>query len=81
MATVPETNPPNTTLLLSVSEVAQLLGGGVSVRSVWRWVSESKFPKPVQIGGRKLWRRKDIELFAGDAEGCMKKFRRIKSKK
>ena len=68
-------------LMLSISEVAELIGGGVASRTISRWVAEGKFPRPVQIGGRRLWRRKDVELFAGDADGCMKKFRRIKSNK
>lgn len=66
------------TLLLSASDAAELLGGGVSVRSIWRWVSKEKFPKPVHIGGRTLWRRGDVELFVGKANGSLKSFRRLK---
>jgi len=64
-------------LLLNASEVSELVGGGVSVRSVWRWVSDDKFPKPVQLGGRTLWRRRDVEIFVGAANGSMTNFRRI----
>lgn len=68
---------PDSSLLLNASGVSELIGGGVSVRSVWRWVSEDKFPKPVQLGGRTLWRRRDVELFVGPANGSMVEFRRI----
>ena len=69
---------PASTLLLSANDLVELLGGGVSVRSIWRWVAEEKFPKPVHIGGRTLWRRQDVELFVGEANGSLKTFRRLK---
>ena len=78
MTNFSDTEDRKTSLLLAACDVADLLGGGVSVRSVWRWVSEDKFPKPVQIGGRTLWRRRDIELFVNEANGSLKAFRRIK---
>lgn len=65
-------------LLLTVNEVAELLGGGVSTRSIWRWTTEGRFPRPVKLGGRTLWRRRDVERFVLEADGNLRKFNRIK---
>lgn len=65
-------------LTLSAGEVAAHLGGEVSVRSIWRWVSEGRFPQPITIGGRTLWRRADVDLFVNEAGGSMKEFARLK---
>jgi predicted DNA-binding transcriptional regulator AlpA len=65
-------------LTLNDRQVVELLGGGVSTRSVWRWTKQGLFPKPIQIGGRTLWRRRDIERFVLEADGCVKKFNRIR---
>jgi predicted DNA-binding transcriptional regulator AlpA len=65
-------------LLLNDREVVGLLGGGVSTRSIWRWVQRRLFPQPIRIGGRTLWRRRDVERFVLEADGCVKKFNRIR---
>lgn len=44
--------------LLTVREVAALLGLGVS--SVWRNVKRGTLPEPVRIGGATRWRRADL---------------------
>ena len=51
-------------LLMTVSEVASTLK--VSVRSIWRWTSQSTIPAPIQIGSVKRWERKVIEQFLRD---------------
>jgi len=50
-------------LLLSVRDVAALLGLGV--RTVWRMVAQGTFPGPtVSIGERiRRWRRADVEAW------------------
>ena len=53
-------------LLLRVSEVAQLLG--ISERSVWRMQSAGKLPAAVRLAGSIRWRRVEIEAWV-DA-GC-----------
>lgn len=45
--------------LLSVKEVAEILGLGVS--TVWRQVKQGSIPKPIHIGGSTRWRIADIE--------------------
>jgi len=45
---------------LSVEQVAQRYE--VSSASIWRWVRQGRFPKPVKIGPRSTrWRRKSID--------------------
>jgi prophage regulatory protein len=39
---------------------------GVSVATVWRWVREGKFPKPIKLGAAvTAWRISDIEAWEG----------------
>lgn len=35
----------------------------VSKVSIWRWQKVGKFPQPVRIGRRILWRAEDIDRF------------------
>lgn len=52
--------------LLSVKEVAAMLGIGVS--TIWRQVDLDKFPKPIKIGRATRWRKADIEeIYAPEA--------------
>ena len=45
---------------LTVEQVAQRFA--VSAATIWRWTRESKFPRPIKVGGRSTrWRRADIE--------------------
>lgn len=45
--------------LLTVSDVAEVLGLGVS--TIWRQVKLGNIPEPVRIGGSTRWRKADIE--------------------
>jgi predicted DNA-binding transcriptional regulator AlpA len=80
---------PNTTvskdqtpsLTLRITEVIELIGGGVSIRSIYRWIENGYFPKPLTIGGRSLWRRSDVIMFIQEADGSMKKFKCIKGRR
>jgi excisionase family DNA binding protein len=51
---------PSAALLLSVKDVAKLLG--VSVRTVWRMRKRGQLPDPMQLSEQTLrWRREEIE--------------------
>lgn len=63
-------------LLLTVTETIAILGGKISARSLWRWSSNGKFPRPVKLGGRTLWKRTDVEKFIVEADGDIAKFNR-----
>ncbi len=45
-------------LLVDVAEAARLTS--LSPRTVWRYASCGKFPQPLKLGGRRLWRREEI---------------------
>jgi excisionase family DNA binding protein len=55
-----------TTLLLTVTEVARLLG--ISTRSVWRLARAGRCPEPVRLGRATRWRRREVEAWV--SEGC-----------
>lgn len=74
---MPTSTSPNA-LLLTADETVQLVGGGVSTRSIWRWSAQGRFPKPVKLGGRSLWRRKEIEQFILEADGDIRKLNQLK---
>lgn len=44
------------------AEVAALLG--VHRSTVWRWLDAGLIPRPRRLGGRTLWCRAELELFA-----------------
>lgn len=49
-----------------VKDLAKRLGIGES--TIWRWVSEGRFPEPIRLGRRiTVWKREDIEEFLGQA--------------
>lgn len=54
---------PSTDRLLSAREVANRLG--ISQRSLWRRIAESRIPLPVTFpnGKRYYWRESDISAF------------------
>ena len=54
----------DTTLLLTVKQVAHLLELGV--RSVWRQASSGELPAPISIGGSTRWERGAIEEYVRD---------------
>jgi excisionase family DNA binding protein len=53
-------------LLLSVREVAKVTGLGE--RTIWRLSASEGMPAPVRVGGRRLWRFREIQQWV-DA-GC-----------
>jgi excisionase family DNA binding protein len=55
--------------------VAALLG--VHRSTIWRWLEQNLIPRPRCIGGRTLWSRADIMLFAECSS--MTEFRRLKA--
>jgi len=36
------------------------LCGDVSDMTLWRWLQERNFPKPIYIAGRRFWREADV---------------------
>jgi predicted DNA-binding transcriptional regulator AlpA len=66
------------TLLLSLPQVVAYLGGGVGGRSIQRWVQQKKFPQPIKLGSRTVWRRADIEAFV--EAGTIASYRRARTK-
>jgi excisionase family DNA binding protein len=54
--------------------VAALLG--IHRSTVWRWLDQKLIPQPRRVGGRTLWSREEIELFARC--GSMAEFRRLR---
>ncbi|QDU45189.1 Helix-turn-helix domain protein [Symmachiella dynata] len=65
---MPEQHGFDTSLLLTVEQVAQLLQ--VSPRSVWRLRSAGDLPKPVKIGGAVRWIGEELRHWI--ASGCPK---------
>ena len=52
-----EPDKPKT--LLTKREVMKLLGVGET--TLWRWAAKYDYLHPVMIGGKRCWKRKDIE--------------------
>jgi excisionase family DNA binding protein len=57
--------------------VAVLLG--IHRSTVRRWLEQGLIPRPRRIGGRTLWSRADIELFAECSS--MAEFRRLRARR
>ena len=54
------TEPRRVTRLIRLPEVQHRVGLGRS--TIYRWMSEGKFPKPVQLGGYSVaWAEEQIE--------------------
>jgi prophage regulatory protein len=52
---------------LSMKDLKQLLGK--SAPSIYRWISEGSFPRPVKLGGNSSgWRLSDYEGWAADPD-------------
>jgi excisionase family DNA binding protein len=49
-------------LWIPAEEVAALLG--IHRSTVYRWLDQGLIPPPRRIGGRTVWARADVELFA-----------------
>jgi excisionase family DNA binding protein len=62
-------------LWITAEEVAALLH--VHRSTIWRWLEQGLIPQPRRLGGRTLWSRADIELFAQC--NSMGEFRRLKA--
>ena len=63
-------------LWITAEEVAALLG--IHRSTVWRWIDQELLPPPRRIGGRTLWLRADVELFARCSS--LGEFRRLKAR-
>lgn len=57
---------PTSSLLLTVKEVAEMIG--VSSRTVWRMRSSGELVPPIHVRGSIRWRRDEIERWI--ANGC-----------
>lgn len=54
--------PKRVTRLIRLKEVQHRVGLGRS--TIYRWMAEGKFPKPVQLGGYVVaWRQEEIEIW------------------
>lgn len=54
--------PRRVTRLIRLKEVQHRVGLGRS--TIYRWMAEGKFPKPVQLGGYAVaWAQEDIDLW------------------
>lgn len=63
----PEARSNTTAELLSVRDVAAMLGG-CSVRHIYRLADAGRMPRPLKLGGLARWRR--AELMDWLAAGC-----------
>jgi prophage regulatory protein len=56
------TEPRRVTRLIRLKEVQHRVGLGRS--TIYRWMAEGKFPKPVQLGGYAVaWAEDDIQVW------------------
>lgn len=54
-------------LLLTKEQVCEALG--ISRVTLWRWVESGIFPKPMQLGPRRIvWRPSAVDLFLENLE-------------
>ena len=59
-AAPPSAEPRRVTRLIRIKEVQHRVGLGRS--TIYRWMAEGKFPKPVQLGGYAVaWAQEDID--------------------
>lgn len=42
----------------------------VSEKTIWAWVSEGKFPKPIRLNGRSVWRLSDVTSWIDSMEAA-----------
>ena len=58
---------PDPLQLLRPADVTDLLQ--IHRTTLWRWVAEGRFPKPIRISsGTVAWRRATVEAWLDDAE-------------
>lgn len=54
--------------LLSITQVCSLINR--DRRSLWRWVTEGRFPQPLRLNGRTLgWRQETYQEWLESLEG------------
>lgn len=59
--------PIEESALLRLPTVTDLTGAAKS--TIWLWVKEGKFPRPVKLGPRSVaWKSKDVREFLEDPE-------------
>lgn len=56
--------PESLPTLLKAQEVAEF--AKVDVRTVWRWNSSGKLPKPVKLGGSVRWLLHELEKWLAE---------------
>jgi prophage regulatory protein len=49
---------------VNVKEIAEWLG--VAEVTLWRWIADGKFPKPVKLGRSSRWRTSTVEAHLAD---------------
>ncbi|MDA7423820.1 helix-turn-helix transcriptional regulator [Thalassococcus lentus] len=52
--------------LLKVSEITEQLA--IAEPTVWRWISNGKFPAPIKLGRASRWRQSTIEQWLKEQE-------------
>lgn len=45
--------------LLQKAEVTEMVG--VSYPTIWRWMRDGKFPRPVEMGERSMWIMDEVQ--------------------
>ena len=66
-ATDVQPSPGTSIDLLSIADIARILG--IGERSVRRWRSEGALPPAIEIGGLLRWRREVVEVWIAEREG------------
>jgi excisionase family DNA binding protein len=54
-----DTNVHENLVLLSVGDLAQVLG--TSTRTIWRLLEQGKLPAPTRLGARLRWRAREVQ--------------------
>ena len=52
--------------LLSRKEVCKFVG--VSQQTIWRWVKDGRFPKPLKTVRRVVWKEADLQAWIDNLE-------------
>lgn len=56
---------------LSVKEISGRLNCAVS--TLYRWMDEGSFPRPIKIGSMSRWTESDVRMFLDEAEARRKR--------
>ncbi|WP_368388891.1 helix-turn-helix transcriptional regulator [Marinobacter sp. SS8-8] len=55
-------------MFYSIKEVSKRYG--VSPKSIWRWIREGRFPKPVKLAPKTArWRETDLQAYEDGLDG------------